>query len=165
MAIAPFTGPAAPFIEAGAMALSLVSSFLGDPKANRQNQENRRLAADQFYTPVAINASMDTSGSAVGYNRFGNLSVLDRSPYPRIQEPYADLSHGITVPGRTLDYGGGPSGVNPGPGGVTINIQAWDGADVKRVVENHSGVFADAIGAALLNGRGENFKASLRQVQ
>jgi hypothetical protein len=160
--IAPLTGPAAPFLMAAGVGAQIISSLFGDPKANRQREINERLAGDQFYSPVSIDATMSTGGSAVSTDRFGQLQVLDSSPYPQVQQPYADFRNGLTIPGRTVSPIGGPSGINPGPA-MNVTINAMDSQSFTQFAQNNKSAFADAVGAAVMSGHGENYKESMRQ--
>ena len=61
-AIAPFTGPAAPFIEAGAMGLNLIKSLFPDPRQERIKQEARTLVNQQYIQPAAHDYSFSATG-------------------------------------------------------------------------------------------------------
>lgn len=60
--IAPFTGPAAPFVEAGAQMLKLVDALVTDPKVTRQNDINNTTREDQYMANPSLNRSLNTAG-------------------------------------------------------------------------------------------------------
>jgi hypothetical protein len=136
-AAALIPGPQQPFVMAAAIGTGLVASLIGDPKQARGAEITRALKYSQFVDPVAIHASMGTSGGYSDYDRFGNVRGSDLSPYGPVQQPYFDYRHETTVPGTG---GYGPGGVN-----VTYNVQAMDSVDVKRFFDRHGDVVAATV--------------------
>jgi len=76
MAVAPFTGPAAPFVIAGAMALDMISSLLGDPKANRARDLGRQAQKDSYAMPTGTAYNVDTYGRNIDYGANGGPRVV-----------------------------------------------------------------------------------------
>jgi hypothetical protein len=172
MAIAPFTGPAAPFIMAGAAALELVGSLFGDPRAERQASINHELFNNQYIAPVAINRSMNISGNYSDLDFRGNVRGSDLSSIPLIQQAYPDPRHGVIVPGTVLSPfgGGGPSNVvhvgnfgstttanSPAPSQPSFvqhnyNISAIDQDSVAKFFQNHPQEMGDGMVNALNKG-------------
>ncbi len=131
-------------------ALGIASAIMGDPRTNRQNQINNRLQADQFYAPTPIQATMDVSGYATSYDRYGNVRVSPGvGPYPTVEEPYYDFRHHVLVPGRTVSQVGGT-----GPGTPTININALDSQSFSDAAKRNPHAFADGVISAInVHGR------------
>lgn len=139
---------AGPIGAAVGIGLSLISSLLGDPKAAREAQIQRRLETTQFMAPVSINAAMTTGGTYSDYDRFGNVRSSDLSPFPTVQQGYFDARHDWTpVPGRTLSQFGGPTGNT-----TVVHITAMDGADVKRVLDRHIGEVGESLNKGFQTG-------------
>lgn len=61
-AVAPFTGPAAPFLEAGAMVTGLISSLFPSGREKRSRQEEATLAHSAFIAPAARDYDFSTGG-------------------------------------------------------------------------------------------------------
>ena len=173
MSIAPLTGPAAPFVEAGGALLSLVSSLMGDPRAERQAHINHELFNNQYIAPMAINRTMDISGNYSDIDFRGNVRGSDLSSIPIIQQSYEDPRHGVVVPGQVLSPfgGGGPStsgplplantGVNATvvtsgatPPSVTVinNVSAIDQDSVAKFFTNNPQAMGDGIVNAINKG-------------
>jgi hypothetical protein len=125
------------------LGLGFISSMIGDPKQNRENQISRTLQMGQYIAPVSINAAMSTSGTYMDYDRFGGLRSSDLSPFPTIQSGYLDpWNHNTIIPGRTTSSFGAPTG------GTTVNISALD---AKSILDRHMDI-ADAVLLALDRG-------------
>jgi hypothetical protein len=137
LSIAGVTGPAAPILAGVGLALGLVSSFIGDPKANREAEIGRHLKYNQYLAPEAINASMTTSGTYSDFDRFGGVRGSGFSPFPNVEQGFFDYRHDTTVPGRTTDY----FGRTP----VVVNVQAMD---AKSIVDRHQEI-GDAVVRAI----------------
>jgi hypothetical protein len=169
MSIAPLLGPAAPFVEAGGAVLSLVSSLMGDPRANRQASINHELFNNQYIAPQAINRTMDISGGYAEENFQGNVRGTDLSSLPVLQQAYPDPRHGVIVPGTVLSpFGGGGSPsvtsvgnfggltTTSGSGGHTINVtnnvSAIDGDSVAQFFQNNAQALGDGIVHAINTG-------------
>jgi hypothetical protein len=69
MAAAPFAGPAAPFLMAGAALTDLVSAVLPDPRAERIRQMQRTLIGNRFIQRSARNYDFSaTAGEGTGFS-------------------------------------------------------------------------------------------------
>ncbi len=149
MAIAPFTGPAAPFVMAGAMALKMVSSFLGDPKVQRQKEISKKLFQDQYQAPEALNVTSSTRGTFADIGRDGNIRQSSLSPYPRVTTPYLDLPYRFNVPGtQSSQYGGG------GTIQVTMhnNISAMDAGSFESFLKKNPNALMEGFSHGLTFG-------------
>lgn len=134
---------AGPIGMAAGMALGLVTTLLGDPKANREAEIGRHLKYSQYMAPVAINASMTTGGGYADSDRFGGIRGSDLSPFPQVQQGFFDYRHNTTVPGRTVsDFGGGPAPQ------VVVQVQA---IDAKSIIDRHQDI-GDAVVRAMSSG-------------
>jgi hypothetical protein len=80
MAVAPLTGPAAPFVMAAGLILEGISKLLPDPRVTRQREITREMANDRFNRPDAVNVIIDSSGKAVDRNFRGGLEVSNGAP-------------------------------------------------------------------------------------
>jgi len=76
MAIAPLTGPAAPFVEGAGMAASFVSMILGDPRLQRGTQITNWAAQDAYTGPDPVSYARSMSGGTVGTDMFGNSRAV-----------------------------------------------------------------------------------------
>lgn len=126
-AIAPFTGPAAPFLEAGAMVLGMFSSIFGSNPQKRANQLSTEIGQAQYIAPTAMNVTESGAGTFADFGYKGNLRTSNFSPYPQVSEGYVwEQTHGLfggpptfyTVPGgQTSQFG--PTVPSPAPGAQT----------------------------------------------
>jgi len=148
-------GPQQPFIMAAAMATTLISSILGDPKQRRENEIQNELKYNQYMAPVAINASMTTGGTYADFDRFGAPRGSNLSPFPTVEQGFFDYRHNITVPGRTDSAFGGPGGTP-----ITVNVQTLD----SRSFNENSHLVADAVQHAIQTGRGTGLQETLRHL-
>ncbi len=71
-----------------AAALPIISSFLGDPKQQRENQIQHELTDAIYHAPTAISMSMSTNGTYMDRDAFGNLRGSDFSARPITENPY-----------------------------------------------------------------------------
>lgn len=143
-AIGPATGPAAPYVEAAAALVGLVSSFLPDLRQKRGEQESKNLFGQRYQAPQAENISESSNGSYSDFDIHGNARVSNLSPYPIVSSPYLDVPRRTVVPGHTISTFGGYSGtpsanvypstprVNGNAGAPTYNItvQAIDAQSI-----------------------------------
>lgn len=68
MAVAPFTGPAAPFVEAGSALLGMVGSLFPDRRQQRLDQEQKRVTESAFIQPAGRAYNFSTgSGESQGF--------------------------------------------------------------------------------------------------
>ena len=157
-AIGPLTGPAAPFVEAGAAALGLVSSFLPDPKTQRANQISKAIFTQQYLAPPSQNITESGNGAYSDLDIYGGVRTSHFSPYPITTDPYLDVPRRTVVPGGTLATFGGAGGPVPGSGAqrpsvptpvtIHVNVNAMD----SKSFNDNSGKIADAVHLALVNG-------------
>ena len=77
--IAPFTGPAAPFLEAGGMVAGLVSALLPDPRQERIKNEQSTVNADAFVAPSSRDYDF-SSGSSSGFSMGMGSSLRAAGP-------------------------------------------------------------------------------------
>jgi len=148
-------GPQQPFIMAAAMATTLISSILGDPKQRRENEIQKELKYNQYMAPVAISASMTTGGTYADFDRFGAPRGSNLSPFPTVEQGFFDYRHNITVPGRTDSAFGGPGGTP-----ITVSVQTLD----SRSFNENSHLVADAVQHAIQTGRGTGLQETLRHL-
>lgn len=161
-AIAPFTGPAAPFIEAGAAALSLVSGFLTDPKVARGQQMAKTMFTQQYLAPPTENLSIGSNGGFADTNMYGGVRTSNLSPYPTAQGSYLDIPRRVVVPGITTSQFGGPTGtpgaiVTPTPPrynatqssglNVAVHVSTID----SKSFNDHGNAIADALHKSILS--------------
>lgn len=145
-------------------ALQLITSFMGDPKTNRQNNINKSLATNTFYSPVAMNVNAGMNGGLSDYDRFGQSRSSSISPYPTTEAPYLDYRNGTYVPGRvTTDYGGfGPGGAGNGSGGGDTNLYIT-AMDTQSIVDRHQDILAAVNTGIDKGGQGTVFLDKMRQ--
>lgn len=77
MAIAPFTGPAAPFIMAGAAGLQMISSLLGDPVVKRQNELRQEAQARGYAAPTGTSYNVDSYGQKLDQGANGQPRIVN----------------------------------------------------------------------------------------
>lgn len=128
-----------------ALGATVITAIMGDPRANRANQEANGLKFAHFFDPVARNIDTSTGGTFADYDRSGNIRTSPFSPFAPVQEPFADYRHNTFVPGRT-----GNIGSNAPP--VTINISTLDGASLHQYVQRNSDIFANGLVKAIGDG-------------
>jgi hypothetical protein len=76
MAVAPFTGPAAPYIMAAGMAMKFVGGFLGDKQTQRDKRGkliDETLKENAFIPTPSINLTETTSGEFLGTDSMGRI--------------------------------------------------------------------------------------------
>ena len=149
---------AGPIGMAAGAALGFVSSLFGDPKQRREHQISQELKYNQFFAPEQINATMTTHGTYADFDRFGGTRGSSLSPFPNVQEPYADWKHNTMVPGRTLSQFGGPGG--PPTPQVNVTVHAID----SKSFTDHSADIAGAVHHALSSGRAPDLQQTLRSL-
>jgi hypothetical protein len=125
-----------------ALAAGVVSSLIGDPRANRAASINHELFNNQYVAPQAINRTMDTSGNYSSIDFRGNVRGSDLSSIPIIQQAYEDPRHGVVVPGQVLSpFGGGgaptSSRIGENTGAIGITSGATPAAAPSIVINNH----------------------------
>ena len=145
-AIAPFTGPAAPFVEAAAAVAGLTAAFVPDPKTQRANQIQKAIFTQQYLAPQAQNITESGGGGYSDFDTNGGVRTSSFSPYPIISQSYEDVPRRVVVPGHTLSPFGGfqnVTGAKTPAGGVqyNLNIQSFDSRDVI----SHGPAIADAL--------------------
>lgn len=74
-AAAPFTGPAAPFIEAGASLLDLVGALFPDPRQARIKQETVTSLQNAYVSPSPHDYSFGSTGGGVTFSQGGGVSA------------------------------------------------------------------------------------------
>jgi hypothetical protein len=141
--IAAFTGPAAPFVAAGAAALGIVASLLPDLKKKRQDEISRRIFTDQYQAPDAVNVSA-AGGRFSDTDSTGRLRTSNLSAFPIVSNPYLDVPRRTVVPGHEIQPFGGYENVTGAKVPVIINITAMDGQDVHRVLMKNGGSVVDS---------------------
>lgn len=72
-AIAPFTGPAAPFIEMGAAVMSLIGSLFGDPRQERINAIQETLMKARYVQPAPHHYSYGVGGGGTDFSDTGAM--------------------------------------------------------------------------------------------
>ena len=151
---AAFTGPAAPFVAAGGMLLKIVGGLLHTGPEARESQIQDRLKNHQFLAPVAVSASMSTSGGYSDFDRFGNVRDSGLSPFPTVEQGFFDYRHNQAIPGRVVSQFGGPGG-----GAPTVNLTVH-ALDTKNIMDRHADI-ADAVGKALEIGSSPHLAQTL----
>ncbi|GAC1700166.1 MAG: hypothetical protein NVS9B4_01040 [Candidatus Acidiferrum sp.] len=133
--IAPLTGPAAPFVAAGAAVLSIVNAALGDPRLKTREKVEKELNQGVFQPNVSITRRQDSlTNTYTDFDKFGKLQGSNLSPIPQVKEPYITRRNGqyFDVGGQTVSpYGGAPPPQQQAPAPV-INITAWDSQSVHQ---------------------------------
>lgn len=79
-AIAPFAGPAAPFLEAGAAITGLISSLFPDPRQERIRQMQRNLEHSAYLTPAARDYNYANGGGGSGVSTGDGNSLRAGGP-------------------------------------------------------------------------------------
>lgn len=150
--------PASPFLAVGAAGAGMASAMFGDSKQQRAHEISQQLKYNWFFAPEQMNVSAGVGGGYLDYNRFGGMRSSDLSPYPVVQEPYADWRHNVMVPGRVTSPYGGPGGGS----NVTVNqyLQTYDTNDYIRNSDN----IAAALDHALQNDRARGLQTTLRNM-
>jgi len=77
-------GPQQPFLQAAALLTGLVRSFLPDRKAQAEREQIERLNAARYTAPAGVDVVSDRYGNAVDYDFRGNVRVIERPVYVRI---------------------------------------------------------------------------------
>jgi DNA topoisomerase-1 len=89
----------------GAAITGIVSSLLGDPRAEREKQIKHEIASSQYLDPVAFNISQDMHGNFTDTDQFGNVRSSNFRSTPQVAEPYLYF-HGSNyvapVPGNVI---------------------------------------------------------------
>ena len=80
LSAAAFTGPAAPFVAAAGAVMSLVSAFMGDPRANRAKQLTEEQIAQTYTAPNPLNITTNANGMMTTTDYRGNVESLDALP-------------------------------------------------------------------------------------
>jgi hypothetical protein len=155
MAVAPFTGPAAPFVMAGAAALKLVSTLLGDPKQQRMNQISKTMFTSQYLAPQAINLQTGVNGGYSDVDEFGNVRTSNLSPYPIVSNSYLDVPRRTDVPGHTISPFGGYS--NQTGAQVSVTVHAMD----SKSFTDH----ADDIAGAVQHAMKSNYQPLIKTIR
>lgn len=108
LGLAGISGPAAPILAGVGLGLSLIQSFLPDPRKQREAQINKYLEFAKYNAPVAQTVTSDVSGYYSDRDLFGNVRGSKLSPFPTIQQPYVDRYNGgfFNVPGMITNPGG-----------------------------------------------------------
>ena len=128
MSIAPFTGPAAPFVAAAGAAASLISSFFGDPKQIRANQISKSIFTNQYLAPQAQNLTIGTNGGYADVDQYGNVRTSNLNPYPIVSNSYLDVPRRVVVPGHQISPFGGFTNATGAqvPQPIVIHVNALD---------------------------------------
>lgn len=152
LAVAPFTGPGAPFVAAAGTALELTSAFLPDLKTQRQKQIQNAIFQDQYLAPQAMNITESGNGSYADLNQFGAVRTSNFSPYPIISNAYLDVPRKTVVPGHTISSFGGyqneTGAKNPQVPTYNLNITAMD----SKSIMDHAGAITDAVHYGMQKG-------------
>lgn len=143
---------AGPIGMIAAAGLGLVTSLMGDPKVNRQNQINKTLQNDMYLAPTALNVTAGVGGGYADSDRYGTFRDSNLSPYPTVQQPYYDRPYGVTIPGRTTSQFGGSAPQ------VTVNYSAFDS---KSIADHHEALI-DAVVTGINKGSGTGLVETLR---
>lgn len=67
-AVAPFTGPAAPFIEGGAALMGLISSLFPDPRQQRIKQQQKTLLGNAYLQPASRDYNFSSGDNSEGFS-------------------------------------------------------------------------------------------------
>ena len=152
LSAAAFTGPAAPFVAAAGAVMSLVSAFMGDPRANRAKQLTEEQIAQTYTAPNPLNITTNANGMMTTTDYRGNVESLDARPsVSSVQailgfDPY-NPSHLISSSQWQLTPSGmvPPSSRTGATAGPTIvyspNISTMD----QKSFMDHGPQFADAL--------------------
>lgn len=144
MMLAGATGPAAPILAGVGLGLGVISSLMGDPKKNFENNQQIALAANRYFGPQQLSVDSDSNGNMVGADFRGNLRS---SPYD---------AYGFQVSPSHYDTDTKAGQYNVVPGQVTdtyrpnftLNASFIDPAGLAA----HASNIADAVGGAVLKG-------------
>ena len=120
-AIAPFTGPAAPFVMAGAAMLSLISTLFTNGPQQRQQNEQRQLLNNSYVklSPRQYNFSADGAGGFALDAYGGAISGAPTTIYP--------LTPGLTD--MTAEQLRAFAGNNPGMWSAGVSAAMTSGGD------------------------------------
>jgi len=80
--------PTSKAIIAGiAAAAGLIKGLMGDPRQERELQEQRMLRGEQYFAPPTIDRTTDSNGNEVGYNFMGQARSLPFQTFTEVM-PY-----------------------------------------------------------------------------
>ena len=150
LAMIPGGQIAAPFVAAAGMVSDLISSFMGDPRANRAKQLTEQEIAQTYTAPTPLNVTTNANGMITTTDYRGQVESIDALPTASKAntllgfDPY-NPSHVISSSGWTLDPSGTVSPAHSAPSNaappVTVNISTMD----SKSFMDHGPSFADAL--------------------
>ena len=155
-------GPLAPILAGVALAIPLVISLLGDPKAKRDAQIDRELRNNRFVEPTALSLDFNQAGKFTDRDSRGLIRASDFSNFPvNVREPARFQFDGqnVDVPGQQFaPFGPRQSGRGTPTIIVNQNIQNMD---AKSFIDN-AALIAEATRHAISNGRGDSLVSEIR---
>jgi hypothetical protein len=103
----------------GAAVTGVISSLMGDPRAEREKAINKELADNQYLAPEVLNISQDMHGHFTDTDQFGKVRSSPFRSTPQVSEPYLYF-HGsdyvAAVPGNvTAPFTQSPAPAAPAP--------------------------------------------------
>ncbi len=127
----------------------IVSSLMGDPKANREAHISHALFNNQYVAPQALNRSMNISGNYSDIDFRGNVRGSDLSSIPIARQASEDPRHGVVAPGSIISPFGGGSQPN-----ITVNnnVSAIDQDSVAKFFQSNPQALGDGVVHALNTG-------------
>lgn len=144
-----------------ALTSQIVTSFMGDPRANRSQQIFKELGNAKFNEPVALNESADSGGHYADVDRFGNVRTSSLSPTPTVSQPGQYYRNGVyeQIPG----YVGTPYSPMPTPpaAGPTINVTIPVSTMDAKSFNDNSHLVIGAVHSGITKGQGAGLLSEL----
>lgn len=123
----------------------LISSFLPDPKAIREQQLTTELQNAKYAKPEPVALSIDSSGKVAGSDYKGRLRVFDATP--SVSTVQQAIGYDSLHPYNLLTTSQRRLGQTPMPAPVTVVVSTMDSKSFKDNAHN----IADAVRVAMQN--------------